>query len=129
MRLAASRNNKERLLSIQKVSLVSAIVAVGLGLLYVFFAGGTTKVSDQQLQEVVYVDLKTGEAYLIYARSSPAVHPVSGEPTLVPGMYCDKCKAWKPVGSMEQLQTSRTVHKCPVHKIRLLREGPIPEST
>ena len=106
---------------------LAALVISGL-LLYPVLVGGSSVVPDELLQEIVYVDRESGEAFLLRARSSPEYHPETGEPTLIPGMYCDKCKAWKPVGPMEMLQTSQFVHKCPIHKTRLLREGPLPES-
>lgn len=103
-----------------------AIVISGL-LLYPVLVGGTTSVPDEQLQEIVYVDRDTGETFLLRARSSPETHPETGEPTLVPGMYCEKCRAWKPVGPLEMLQTTRIVPKCPIHKSALLRDGPLPD--
>ena len=108
-------------------SLVLAIVISMIWFAYPILVGGSPVIRDDQLQEVVYVDVKTGEAFLLRARNSPESHPGTGEPTLVPGMYCEKCNAWKPVGSMEQLQTNSAKRKCPVHKTLLIREGPRPE--
>lgn len=104
----------------------AAVVISGL-LLYPVLVGGSSPVPDDQLQEIVYVDRETGATFLLCARSSPEIHPETGEPTLVPGMYCEKCRAWKPVGPLEMLQTSRIIHKCPLHKIPLLRDGPRPD--
>lgn len=103
------------------------VTLIGLGIFYPLFVGGSSEVPDELLQEMVYVDMKTGETFLLRARSSPEYHPETGEPTLVPGLYCEKCNAWKPVGSMEMLQTNRSAHRCPIHKIPLVREGPLPD--
>ena len=105
---------------------LATIIGSGL-LLYPVLVGGTSSIPDDQLQEIVYVDRDTGETFLLRARSSPETHPETGDPTLIPGMYCEKCRAWKPVGPFELLQTSRIVHKCPIHKTPLLREGPLPD--
>jgi hypothetical protein len=103
------------------------VAIFGLGLFYPLFVGGSSVVPDELLQEMVYVDIKSGDAFLLRARSSPEINPETGEPTLIPGLYCEKCNSWKPVGSMEMLQTNRSAHRCPIHKIPLLRDGPLPE--
>ena len=107
--------------------LAGAVAMIGLAIFFPLFVGGSSAVPDELLQEMVYVDTVTGEAFLLRARSSPETHPETGEPTLIPALYCEKCQAWKPVGSMEMLQTNRSAHNCPIHKIPLLREGPLPE--
>ncbi len=111
-----------------RVYLAIAFVVIGLGSLYPILVGGSPSVSDQQLQEIVYVDRVTGKTFLHRARLSPKSNPETGGLTLIPGMYCEKCHAWKPVGSMEMLQTNRSVRRCPIHKTPLLREGPLPET-
>ena len=116
-------------MSINRIGQVLAIVAtvIGLGLLYPLFGGGSSEVPDDQLQEMVYVDTLTGEAFLLRARTSPESHPETGDPTLIPGLYCKQCKAWKPVGSLEMLQTNKSARNCPIHKTPLSPEGPLPE--
>ena len=106
-------------------ALASAVVVMAL--IYPMVFGGSASVADDQLQEIVYVDPATGKTFLLRARSSPEFHPETGEQTLIPGMYCEKCKAWKPVGSMEMIQTNRAARRCPIHKIPLLRDGPLPD--
>ena len=103
------------------------VVLVTGWLVYPVLFGGSGSVPDKLLQKIVYVDRKTGAAFLLPARYSPEIHPETGEATLIPGMYCEKCRAWKPVGPLETLQTSRTPRLCPTHKIPLLREGPLPD--
>ncbi|WP_010585177.1 hypothetical protein [Schlesneria paludicola] len=109
--------------SILVLAILIAVMRIATPLLF----SGAQPVREDQLQEIVYVDTKSGESFLLRARNSPEAHPGTGEPTLVPGMYCEKCQAWKPVGSMEQLQTGNGTRNCPVHKTPLVREGPLPE--
>ena len=110
-----------------RVIFVATIIVTSCLLLYPVLWGESSVIPDDQLQEIVYVDRNSGETFLLRARSSPEYHPETGDPTLIPGMYCEKCQAWKPVGPLETLQTSRIVHQCPIHKIPLLREGPLPD--
>jgi hypothetical protein len=104
-----------------------AVVVGGLACYPVLFGGATT-VPDELLQEIVYVDKESGDVFLLRARSSPEMHPETGDPTLIPGMYCEKCKVWKPVGPMELLQTLKVPRDCPIHKTPLSLEGPLPET-
>jgi hypothetical protein len=110
-----------------RIGLTLFIIVVSVLGLYVILAGASSSVRDDQLQKIVYVDTKSGKAFMLSARISHETNPETGEKTLIPGMYCEKCASWKPVGSMEALQTSRAVRKCPVHKSPLLRDGPLPE--
>ena len=103
------------------------IVVVGGLACYPALFGGSTTVPDELLQEIVYVDKDSGDVFLLRARSSPEIHPETGEPTLIPGMYCEKCRTWKPVGPMEMLQSSKVTRVCPIHKIPLSLEGPLPD--
>jgi hypothetical protein len=108
------------------VGLAAAIVCGWL--LYPVLVGGSSVVREEELQEIVYVDSESGEAFLLRARTSPEYHPETGEPTLIPGMYCEKCQKWKPVGPIEMLQTNNGQRRCPIHKTPLLRDGPLPET-
>lgn len=106
-----------------------AAVVLVLGLFAIIWPfGHSSVVPDEQLQEFVYVDTKTGDAFLLRARSSPEYNPVTGDPTLIPGLYCLKCGAWKAVGPLEMLQTTQAPHLCPIHKIALTLDGPLPEA-
>lgn len=108
------------------VMAVCAILAT-VGILYPLMSRGTLIVRDDQLQEIPYVDIKSGEAFLLVARTSVAEHPGTGEMTLVPGMYCEKCQSWKAAGPMDALQTHGAVRRCSIHKTPLVREGPLPD--
>ena len=68
---------------------LGALIVSGL-LLYPLLVGGSSAVPDELLQEIVYVDRESGETFLLRARSSPENHPETSEPTLIPGMYCEK---------------------------------------
>ena len=105
-----------------------AALCLGGRLAYPVLFGGSLAIPDDQLQEIVYVDTESGEAFLLRARNSPESHPETGESTLIPGMYCPQCQSWKPVGPLEILQTSRVPQRCPVHRTLMLRDGPLPDS-
>lgn len=112
----------------KRTYLAAAAIILAAIAMYPLLVGGKTGVSDAQLQQMVYVDEKTEQPFLLRARSSREKHPKTGELTLVPSLYCEKCKAWKPIGSIESLQNGRSTRKCPIHKVDLVREGPLPES-
>lgn len=88
--------------------------------LYWFFVPARSQVPDSQLQEITYIDMKSGELFSLRARKSPETNPETGEQTLVPAMYCKECIAWKPVGSLELLQSRGAARNCPIHKTPLL---------
>ena len=112
-----------------RIYLVICLVAVAIGtsVLYPILVPGSSAAPDSQLQEIVYIDTKSGELFLRRARTSPEINPDTGERTLIPGMYCAQCKAWKPVGPIETLQKNHSARNCPIHKTPLLREGPLPD--
>ena len=107
--------------------LITAAVVVAAFVVYPLVFRGSSVVAESQLQEMVFVDPGSGKAFLIRAKTTPETNPETGKQTLVPGLYCEKCAAWKPVGSMERLQSGQAMRKCPVHKIALSAEGPRPE--
>jgi len=77
--------------------------------------------------ESVYFDTASGQAVMFAAGSEyPAVHPETGQPTLLPTMHCPKCNAWRPVPPPEQLNRSAALAVCPKCRGRLQIEGPIP---
>lgn len=107
--------------------IVIAVAIMASFAIYPWLFRGQEVVAESQLQEVVYVDTESGKPYLLRAKVSPATNPETGKQTLVPGLYCEKCAAWKAVGSMERLQTGGAMRKCPRHKIPLKADGPLPE--
>ncbi len=110
-----------------RVSFAMLATAMGLGIVYLVVVARASAAKDSQLPKIVYVDFETEEVFLLSARSTPADRPDTGEPTLIPGMYCEKCQAWKPVGSIEKLRNRGSVRNCPIHKTPLSREGPLPK--
>ena len=107
--------------------LITAAVVLAAFVTYPMLFRSSAVVAESQLQEMVFVDPGSGKAFLIRAKTTPETNPDTGKQTLVPGLYCEKCAAWKPVGSMERLQTGQAMRKCPIHKIALTAEGPLPE--
>lgn len=107
--------------------LITAAVIVAAFVVYPLLFRSSSVVADSQLQEMVFVDPESGKAFLIRAKTTPETNPDTGRQTLVPGLYCEKCAKWRPVGSMERLQAGQAMRKCPVHKIALTTDGPLPE--
>lgn len=107
--------------------IIGAFVLVAAAAYPMLFRGSAV-VAESDLQEMVFVDTESGKAFVVRAKSSPATNPETGKQTLVPALYCEKCAAWKAVGSMERLQTGGAMRKCPTHKIPLVAEGPKPSS-
>lgn len=105
-----------------------ALILVAGGWFVPSFLSGSSRVPDDQLQEMVFVDPKSGEVFLLPAREAIEFHPETGDQSLVPALYCSKCQAWKPVGSMETLQNNPSARMCPVHRIPLIHDGPLPDS-
>ena len=101
-----------------------AVLACGLFLVFNRTSGA---VPDDEPPEVVYVDTKTGATFLIASKTSPDSNPETGEKTLVPGLYCSECQAWKAVGPVENRQLRRKTNNCPIHKIPLTNDGPDPD--
>jgi hypothetical protein len=95
--------------------------------LYIVFDRIHAAGPDDDIPEIVYVDTKTGSAFLLASKTTPETHPTTGEKTLVPGLYCSECKAWKAVGPTENRQLRRKTQNCPIHKIPLTNDGPDPD--
>lgn len=110
-----------------RIGLIVFVTGICTVAIYSVLFGGSSRVPESQLQKIVYVDSVTGDEFLMPARSPTEVHPQTGQRTLIPGMYCEKCQRWKPAGPMDVLQTSRHVYRCPIHKIPLVRDGIIPD--
>lgn len=110
-----------------QIGLILGAIGICTGLIYSVLFGGSSRVPDAKLQKIVFVDTVTGDEFLMPARSSTEVHPQTGERTLIPGMYCEKCQRWKPAAPLDVMQTSHAVYRCPIHRIPLVREGILPD--
>ena len=73
------------------LSLAALLIAGRM--LYPALAGDRSPpVKDDELQQVVYVCRETGETFPLRAKASPEKHPRTGRLTLMPGLYCEKCR-------------------------------------
>lgn len=75
----------------------------------------------------VYVCQKSGEIFVGRGQSAPLLHPDTGKPTLYPGLYCSRCRAWKPAPPMDRLYRQPELLDCPSCRIRRSFAGTIPE--
>lgn len=76
---------------------------------------------------VVYVDRTTGEVVVAEPTSQyPAIHPETGEATLMPAMHCQACGAWRRVPTPEQFGLTGGELVCPKCQQKLAIDGPLP---
>ncbi len=78
--------------------------------------------------KMVYVDTVTKKAQVMeVAEAFPAVQPLTGKRTLMPGMYCPKCSTWHPVPPPDQINRTPRATVCPKTGAALTVDGPWPE--
>lgn len=106
-------------------SLLAGLILVSMS---VAGCGGSPS-GDPHAGQMVYVDVATMKP-LVHetATSFPAVHPVTGKPTLRPALYCPKCQQWYPAPSVEQVNRVPGAGQCPKDKTPLVTDGPWPET-
>jgi hypothetical protein len=98
-------------------------------MLYPTFAGDrSSPIRDAELQEVVYVCTETGERFPLRAKTSPEKHPRTGRLTLMPGLYCAKCREWRASPPLELLQQNPSARLCPKDRTPMTINGPSPEN-
>ena len=92
------------------------------------FAGcdGAKAPADSNEERMVYVDTETRQAYVGYRTDTPAINPQTGNPTLMPGLYCRRCKAWHAVPPLDQIHQIPNARQCVKTRVPLLAEGPWP---
>lgn len=95
------------------------------------FAGGcgSQQTTDgESPAPIVYVDTRT-KAVVLAERTAdlPAVNPATGRRTLMPGLYCAKCRKWYPAPPLDVQQRNPASRKCPKHRTPLTADGPLPE--
>ncbi|MBX3443224.1 MAG: hypothetical protein KF774_12530 [Planctomyces sp.] len=102
-----------------------ALVAAGLCLQ----SGCTAENAEDILPETVYYDTATKSTFVMErAFETPAVHPQTGRPTLVPAIHCPKCSQWRPTPPVEELQRNPKAMECPRCGTRMSFDGPLPDS-
>ena len=111
-----------------RIWLSIAGLLIAARMLYPAFAGDrSSPVRDSELQEIVYVCRETGEMFPLRAKASPEKHPRTGRFTLMPGLYCAKCRAWRASPALEVLQQNPSARLCPKDKSPMTIDGPPPE--
>lgn len=77
--------------------------------------------------QMVYVDTLSRKTFLGQPTEElPAVHPVTGQRTLMPGLYCAKCQAWYPAPPLEVRQREPQSLRCPMSGDLMTPDGPLP---
>lgn len=63
-----------------------------------------TPVDAEDLETIVFVCRESGELFVGKVRPTPAAHPATGRPTLMPGLYDSKSQRWVAGPPLEQWQ-------------------------
>ena len=104
---------------------------VSLLLVSTMLLSGTISCQDLSGDEsavavVVYLCRETNEIVTARPQPTPAVNPRTGRPTLVRGLYCDKCRKWRPIPPPEVYSGNPLSCPCPRHKQPMSPNGPLP---
>ncbi len=83
--------------------------------------------ADDQQTKVAYYCKETKKIIVTTKQETPAINPETGRRTLFPTMYCEQCKAWRPIPSVEQAQKNEGARQCPKCKKMMVVDGPLPE--
>lgn len=76
----------------------------------------------------VFVDVETKQPVVQEASAEvPAVNASTGRRTLMPGLYCTQCKAWRPSPPLEVAQRTPAALRCPQCRGPMTADGPRPE--
>lgn len=79
----------------------------------------------EESEEIVFLNLKTGATHKGEWQPTPAIDPVSGQPTLVQGLYCAKCSRWYPAPPPEMAERSPRGPACPKDGTVMSVDGPL----
>jgi hypothetical protein len=89
--------------------------------------GCGASVDNEAVARAVYIDLATKRVVVADAtKEYPAVHPVTGDPTLMPAMHCPKCGQWRQVPLPAQVNQMNQALQCFKCKTELSPNGPFP---
>jgi hypothetical protein len=82
---------------------------------------------DGKVARSVYIDSATKRPVVAdVAKEYPAVHPVTGDATLMPAMHCPTCDQWRQVPLPEQVNQMSQTLRCFKCKTALSPDGPLP---
>lgn len=116
----------ENELSIKRGSL--GLIVFGLMACLIGGCSDAPRTSDPVMGAIVYVDLETQLPVVQLATNDiPAVHPETGERTLMPGLYCPKCQRWHPAPAFDKLQHIPGAAVCPADGTPMTTDGPWPQ--
>lgn len=111
---------------------MKTIVRTLLACLLAFFTTGCSDaptVESNATTRMVYVDIETKRAVVGDARDDvPAVNAATGRRTLMPGLYCPQCRAWRPTPPLDVAQRTPAALRCPQCGTQMTADGPWPIS-
>ncbi len=107
--------------------LAVVIAATGMGLGWLIWSGTGARPAPKP-EPVVFVCRESGEVFTGTPRPTPAVHPQTGQATLMPGLYDPVKQVWVTGPPLEVQQRAASKPNAAPGKSRLLREGPLPEN-
>ena len=81
---------------------------------------------DPARKQIVYVCTETGAVSTGRPEELPALNPATGRKTLMPGLYCAKCRKWHPAAPFDVAQRNPASRLCPRHRIPMEPNGPLP---
>jgi hypothetical protein len=91
--------------------------------------GGDTS-ADTLATQQVYFDRESASAVIADAGlKTPAVNPATGRRTLMPALYCGRCRAWRAAPPLEEAQRNPQARQCVQCRGPLSAEGPLPTGT
>lgn len=102
--------------------------SMGGTLLFVLLAGcgASPTPLDPRANQMVYYDRDTKQPLVEnVSRTIPAIHPKTGQATLVPASYCPECKQWLPSPPIEVRERNPEATRCPKGHA-LTQDGPWP---
>ena len=105
-------------------------IRVLLPMIAVLIAGCGKQPADSSKSATrVYVDVET-KSPVVAPRTSdlPAVNPKTGRRTLMPGLFCARCRRWHPAPPLEEMQRNPAARKCPKCGRALSSDGPAPKA-
>ena len=95
--------------------------------LFVFGCNLSENAATASTRQMVYLCTETSQTVVASQQQTPAVNPATGRRTLMPALYCRKCKTWYPAPPLELLQRTPRAAVCPKTGAPLTTDGPLPE--
>ena len=107
-------------LPVAATGMAAVVVATGL------FGGDRSAAAINAGRTMTFVDRGTGAVFAGIPRTTPAIHPATGEASLMCGWYCGQCDEWTAGPSPDMVQRSRRPPQCGRCRQTLAMEGPLP---